>query len=235
MTSIPSGNSKIKNLIKESDNFGKELKFLYYILEKFGEVRLVGGCVRDMLIGIEPKDVDIATSILPEKLIDILSKNEIKCFPTGIEFGTITAVVDQKAFEITTLRKDISTDGRRATVKFTNDWFEDAKRRDFTINAMYCDLNGNITDFFNGIDDLKNKKIKFIGDPEHRIEEDFLRILRYFRFFAYLGGSNIDESSFSAVIKLKSGLQKISGERIKAEMFKLFNNNFISELSLIHI
>ncbi|MDJ1305815.1 MAG: CCA tRNA nucleotidyltransferase [Candidatus Midichloria sp.] len=204
----------------------KELLCLYNLLQAHGEVKLVGGCVRDMLLGLAPKDIDLATTILPQEVMKILSPNQIKCIPTGLEFGTVTAVVNHIIFEITTLRKDIKTYGRKAEVEFTDEWLEDAKRRDFTVNAMYASIDGTVMDFFNGIEDLKNKKIKFIGNAEQRIKEDFLRILRYFRFISYIGGNSIDENSLMAAIKLKSGLEKISGERIKTEMFKLLSNPF---------
>ncbi|AEI89185.1 MAG: tRNA nucleotidyltransferase/poly(A) polymerase [Candidatus Midichloria mitochondrii] len=204
----------------------KELLCLYNLLQAHGDVKLVGGCVRDMLLGLAPKDIDLATTILPQEVMRILSLNQIKCIPTGLEFGTVTAVVNHITFEITTLRKDIKTYGRKAEVEFTDEWLEDAKRRDFTVNAMYASIDGTVMDFFNGIEDLKNKKIKFIGNAEQRIKEDFLRILRYFRFISYIGGNSIDENSLMAAIKLKSGLEKISGERIKTEMFKLLSNPF---------
>ncbi|WHQ46497.1 MAG: CCA tRNA nucleotidyltransferase [Candidatus Midichloria sp.] len=207
----------------------KELLCLYNLLKVHGEVKLVGGCVRDMLLGLSPKDIDLATTILPQEVIKILSQNQIKYFPTGLKFGTVTAVINYAIFEITTLRKDVKTYGRKAEVEFTEEWLEDAKRRDFTVNAIYSSIDGTVVDFFNGIEDLKNKKIKFIGNAEQRIKEDFLRILRYFRFIAYIGGNNIDENSLAATIKLRSGLEKISGERIKAEMFKLLSNPFAKE------
>ena len=206
----------------------KEILILHNVLKNYGEIRLVGGCIRDILLGITPKDIDFTTTILPQKVVEILSHHHIKCIPTGIEFGTITAVINHKSFEITTLRKDIFTDGRKASVQFITDWLEDARRRDFTINALYCDINGNITDFFGGIHDLAQKKVKFIGNPEERVQEDFLRILRYFRFISYIGGTKIDSNSLNATIKLKHGLKKISGERIKNEMFKLLSNQFIA-------
>ncbi|MDJ1407175.1 MAG: CCA tRNA nucleotidyltransferase [Candidatus Midichloria sp.] len=207
----------------------KELLCLYNLLEAHGEVKLVGGCVRDMLLGLAPKDIDLATTILPREVMKILSQNQIKCIPTGLKFGTVTSVVNHITFEITTLRKDIKTYGRKAEVEFTDEWLEDAKRRDFTVNAMYASIDGTVMDFFNGIEDLKNKKIKFISNAEQRIKEDFLRILRYFRFISYIGRNNIDEHSLAAAIKLKSGLEKISGERIKTEMFKLLSNPFAKE------
>ena len=205
----------------------KETFILYNLLKDYGEIRLVGGCIRDILLNITPKDVDFATTILPQKVIEVLSHHQIQCFPTGIEFGTVTAVINHIPFEITTLRKDISTDGRKTKVQFTTDWLEDAKRRDFTINALYCDISGNITDFFGGIQDLIQRELKFIGNPEERIQEDFLRILRYFRFIAYVGSTKIDSDSFNATIKLKYGLGRISGERIRSEMFKLLSNQFV--------
>jgi len=198
--------------------FSPEVKKLFEI---FGDdIRLVGGCVRDMILEKEVNDFDFATRFLPEETLKILEKNKIKAVPTGVKFGTITAVINGKNFEITTLRKDNETDGRYCEPEFVDDFFLDASRRDFTGNALYLDSTGKITDYFNGISDLKNQKIRFIGDANKRIEEDYLRILRFFRFSARYA-SSLDLEGLNACIKNKSGLKKLSRERIRQEFLKL--------------
>ncbi len=147
------------------------------------EIRYVGGCVRKIINNEKFDDIDLATNLKPEQVKECLKNNNIDFFEIGIEHGTITAHIGEKNFEITSLRKDVSTDGRRAVVEFTNEWAEDALRRDFTINSIYADKEGNLFDPNDGVKDLKNGKIKFIGDPEKRVKEDYLRILRYVRFF----------------------------------------------------
>ena len=166
-------------------------------------------------------DVDLATNVIPEKICEILKKNNISFYESGIEHGTITAKIENYKFEITTLRKDILTDGRHAKVEFSNDWHEDASRRDFTFNAIYSDLDGNLYDPFNGKADLKLGIVKFIGDPEKRIQEDYLRILRYVRF--YVNYSKIDhDDNLKKIIKQNiNGVSKISSERLLDELKKL--------------
>ena len=150
-----------------------------------GNARFVGGAVRDTLLGIQVKDVDVATPLSPNEVIERLGAAQIRTVPTGIEHGTVTTVLPEGPVEITTLRRDVSTDGRRATVAFSKDWREDAARRDFTINALYADPSTlEISDFFGGLDDLAARRVRFIGDARQRIREDHLRILRYFRFQA---------------------------------------------------
>ena len=162
-----------------SDIFTNELKYLFEILLKTGdELRLVGGCIRNYFLGKKINDYDLATQHEPDQLIDILKKNSVSYLDLNRKFGTITAIINGKKFEITSLRRDIASDGRHAVVKFTRDYLEDAKRRDFTFNALYSDANGVIYDYFDGISDLKKGLIRFIGDPEQRILEDHLRILR---------------------------------------------------------
>ena len=148
------------------------------------EVRYVGGCVRKIINNEKVDDIDLATNIEPTKVKEALENKNIKFFETGIEHGTITALIENDKFEITSLRSDIKTDGRHAEIEFTTDWIKDAERRDFTINSIYADINGNLFDPFDGKKDLENGLIKFVGEPEQRIKEDYLRILRYFRFFA---------------------------------------------------
>jgi poly(A) polymerase len=201
------------------------LKIVSHIKSEGGAVRFIGGAVRDLLIGLEPSDIDIATDLLPNQIIEILQKHHIKVIPTGIKFGTVTAFLYGEACEITTLRKDISSDGRRANVKFTKDFYIDAERRDFTINALsYCPFEHEIYDYFNGLDDLKKRKVVFIGKAEDRIKEDFLRILRFFRFSSRFSTS-IDSNALQACELLKSGLKTLSRERIKSEIDLLFKSN----------
>jgi len=164
-----------------------------------GLTRYVGGAVRDDLLGLPVNDVDLATRIPPDDVIRRLEKAKIKAVPTGIEHGTVTAVSDGHVFEITTLRRDVSTDGRRATVAFTDDWKEDAARRDFTINALSADpLTGELFDYFGGLADLETRHIRFIGDPLQRIAEDHLRILRFFRFHARFDAGEPDGPALDA-------------------------------------
>jgi len=186
-----------------------------------GNARFVGGCVRDTLLGKPVKDIDAATPLLPEEAIELLRNAGIKVVPTGLKHGTVTAVEDKRAIEITTLRRDEETDGRHAEVSFTDDWQEDAGRRDFTINAMYMDIDGTIYDYFSGQQDLAEKRIRFIGNPEERIREDYLRILRFFRFAAQLSTRNLDEKGLIACRGLAEGIKRLSGERIQGEMFKI--------------
>lgn len=193
------------------------------IIKAFGEapVRFVGGAVRDCLLDISVNDVDLATALPPEKVSELLSAAGIKVFPTGIAHGTVTAVVAGRNFEITTLRRDVSTDGRRAVVAYTDDWREDASRRDFTMNALYCDARGEITDYFGGVEDAKSGRVRFIGDPAERINEDALRILRFFRFTARYGKSEMDKDALAACRAQAAKIDTLSGERIQQEMFKL--------------
>ena len=187
-----------------------------------GEARFVGGCVRDTLVGkVEPGNIDIATPTKPQDVQRLLTDFGLTPIPTGIEHGTITTVVYGEVFEITTLRADLQTDGRHAVVKYTDNWELDARRRDFTINSIYCDPDGNLFDPMGGIDDLKNNKIRFIGDPEKRISEDLLRILRYFRFKAVFNNIETDSVALDACRKFAPDLKKLSGERIYSELLKL--------------
>ena len=213
--------TKISSKIKPQKWMQSE--FLKQVISALGEARLVGGCVRDSLLGRKIKDVDIATPNQPEKVMALLKKKGIKVIPTGLKHGTITAVRDKELFEITTLRKDIDCDGRHATVEYTSDWQEDAARRDFTINAMFMDLSGEVYDYFGGIDDLKKGIIRFVGDPYARVQEDYLRILRYFRFEVNYGSHAIDKESLSACIKYREKIDNLSGERIQIEMLKLLS------------
>lgn len=187
-----------------------------------GEVRIVGGAVRDGLLGIEVNDIDLATRLLPDEVTQRLTTAGIKVVPTGIAHGTVTAIVDHRPVEITTLRRDVSTDGRRATIAYTDDWQADAARRDFTINALYADpLSGQVHDYFGGLDDLAHRQVRFIGDARQRIAEDHLRILRFFRFLARFGTLPPDAAAYEACVATANSLMALSRERIADEVMKL--------------
>lgn len=184
--------------------------------------RYVGGAVRDDLLGLPISDVDLATQLPPEEVIARLKAARIKAVPTGIEHGTITAVSDAKPVEITSLRRDVSTDGRRAIIAFTDDWKEDAARRDFTINALSADPEtGEIFDYFGGLEDLQRRHVRFIGDPLQRIAEDHLRILRFFRFHARFDAGEPDAAALDACTRRANDLMALSRERIADELLKL--------------
>jgi len=184
--------------------------------------RYVGGAIRDDLLGLPFSDIDLATRIAPDEVMRRLEQAKIKAVPTGIDHGTITAVSDGHPFEITTLRRDVTTDGRRATVAFTDDWKEDAARRDFTINALSADpVSGELFDYFGGLADLENRRIRFIGDPLQRIAEDHLRILRFFRFHARFDAGEPDAAALAACTKRANDLMALSRERIADELLKL--------------
>ena len=197
-------------------------KLLAALDDAHGGPRYVGGAVRDTLLGLPVSDIDIATALLPNEVMKRLQDAGIKAIPTGIEHGTVTAAVDGKNYEITTLRRDVATDGRRATVAFATDWQEDAARRDFTINALYADpKNGEVFDYFDGISDLEARRLRFIGDANQRIAEDYLRILRYFRFLARYGGGQIDADAIQACANGAHGLTALSRERIAQELTRI--------------
>ncbi|HZU62077.1 MAG TPA: CCA tRNA nucleotidyltransferase [Novosphingobium sp.] len=184
--------------------------------------RYVGGAVRDSLLGLPVKDVDIATPLAPEHVMQLCAQAHIRALPTGIAHGTITAVLDSGPVEITTLRHDVATNGRHAEVAFTEDWQADAARRDFTINALYADpATGEIFDYFGGLADLARRHVRFIGDAEERIREDHLRILRYFRFQARFGALPADGVAESACAALAATLKGLSRERVGMEMMNL--------------
>src|SRR4051794_40169244 len=187
-----------------------------------GQTRFVGGAVRDELVGLPVNDVDLATRLRPDEVIRRLEKLRVKAVPTGIDHGTITAVSDGHPIEVTTLRLDLSTDGRRAPVAFTDDWKADAARRDFTINALSADpRTGEVFDYFGGLDDLGHRYIRFIGDPLQRIAEDHLRILRFFRFHARFGSGEPDAAALDACTRRANDLMALSRERIADELLKL--------------
>ena len=231
---------KLKNIILKTDSFLykkfgtdkttkaleniKEARIIFTYLNETGRedyVRFVGGCVRKSISGESINDIDLATILEPDEVKKRLNRENIKVIDSGISHGTVTAIINNKKFEITTLRKDLSTDGRHAKVTFTSDWKEDALRRDFTINAVYVDIQGRIFDPLNGISDLKNGVVKFIGTPDERIQEDYLRILRYFRFFTQYSKIDHNEDVIHSIKKYINGLNKISNERIFDELNKI--------------
>ncbi len=213
----------------------KPLARLMGILNSDGtNARMVGGCVRDALLGRKIIDVDIACCLLPEQSMERLECEGVKVIPTGLKYGTITAVVKGQHFEITTLRRDVESDGRHAKVAFTDDWIEDAVRRDFTINALYLDEDGSLYDPCDGLSDLYAKHICFIGDATERITEDALRILRFFRFAAQIGGSALDKDGLAACAKNKNLISHLSGERLAQELFKILSaDNVVSILRIM--
>ncbi len=186
-----------------------------------GTARVVGGAVRNALLGRPVKDIDVATDVLPEDVMRLANGAGLQAIPTGLAHGTVTVIAGRTPYEVTTLRRDLGTDGRRATVAFTSDWVADAERRDFTINALYCDPAGRLFDFVDGLTDLDARRVRFIGRPEDRIEEDFLRILRFYRFTAEYGEGRIDAEGNAACMALQEGLERISAERIRAETVRL--------------
>ncbi|WCR53941.1 MAG: CCA-adding enzyme [Wolbachia endosymbiont of Ctenocephalides orientis wCori] len=199
-----------------------ETNLIINAIEKFGgEVRLVGGCVRDAILERKVHDIDLATNLPPDQVIGALKLNNIKTIPTGLKHGTVTAISNKRTFEITTLRHDVKCDGRHAEVKFTDDWQADASRRDFTFNALYADKYGKIYDYFGGIEDLEARRLNFIGNAEDRIKEDYLRILRAFRFHAKICVGDLSDEILNVCEKHSNMLQNLSGERIRDEMFKL--------------
>tara|TARA_B110000438_G_scaffold281695_1_gene308081 strand:+ start:52 stop:1350 length:1299 start_codon:yes stop_codon:yes gene_type:complete len=231
---------KIKNISKKIDNFFykkfksyKTTKYLENIKEAHvifscinkneneNKIRFVGGCVRKALNGESIDDIDLATTLEPDEVKIRLAKESIRVIDTGIKHGTVTAVINKKKFEITTLRKDIATDGRHADIEFTLSWDRDSSRRDFTINSIYADIDGRIFDPQNGISDLRDGKIIFIGFPEERIQEDYLRILRYFRFFTQYSKIEHDQNTILSIKKHINGINKISNERIFDELNKM--------------
>ena len=201
------------------------------------EVRYVGGCVRKIIKKEIVDDIDLATNLKPSEVCDALKKQDINYYETGIEHGTITAIIDDYKYEITSLRKDVSTDGRHAKVEFSSDWKEDAARRDFSINSIYSDKDGNLFDPYNGKKDLESGKINFIGDSENRIKEDYLRILRYVRFFLNYSNQSHDINIIKKIKKNIGGVSKLSSERLLDEFKKLTRSNaflkiFNDEISL---
>jgi len=213
----------------------KDIKKLFYILEKNKEknsqvAMFVGGCVRKFLLDENIDDIDIASIFSPEEIKEKFKNSEFEIIDTGIEHGTVTAIINSSKFEITTLRKDIKTDGRHAEVIFTDNWQQDSERRDFTINAIYMDRKGKIYDPQNGRKDLENKEIKFIGQPSARIEEDYLRIIRFIRFSIHYNCQQSDLKTIESIKLNLNGIRNLSKERILIELYKIFKLNNIKNI-----
>jgi len=185
------------------------------------ETRAVGGAVRNTLLGRDVADVDLATTALPKTVMSLARKAGLKAIPTGIAHGTVTVVVDGESFEVTTLRRDVETFGRHATIAFTEDWAEDAMRRDFTLNALYAAADGTLYDPLGGFADLIAGRVRFIGEADARIKEDYLRILRFFRFNAYYGKEPLDPAGLAACLRQHQGLAKLSAERVAGELRRI--------------
>ena len=212
-------NSGFKKIMKET-----EIIKIFSAIERYSsnsEIRYVGGCVRKIINKEVVDDIDLAVNLKPGEICNALKKNKIKFYESGISHGTITALINNDKFELTSLRKDVDTDGRHAKVEFSNDWKEDASRRDFTINSIYADKEGNLFDPFNGKKDLKDGDVNFIGDSEKRIKEDYLRILRYIRFFLDYSQINHNPLVIKAIKKNLNGISKISPDRLLDEFKKL--------------
>jgi len=199
-----------------------ETRVLIAALTAKGDVaRFVGGCVRDAILGRPAGDIDLATPARPETVMAHLAAASIRAIPTGLAHGTVSAVIGPRRFEITTLRRDVETDGRHARVAFTDDWAADAARRDFTINALYCDADGTLYDPVGGLADLRARRVRFVGDARARIREDVLRLLRFFRFYAWYGRPPADAEALAACREMAPALPRLSGERVAAELLRL--------------
>ncbi|MHA1517777.1 MAG: CCA tRNA nucleotidyltransferase [Alphaproteobacteria bacterium] len=185
------------------------------------ETRAVGGAVRNTLLGHDVTEVDLATTAVPKTVMTLARRAGLKAVPTGIAHGTVTVVADGQSFEVTTLRRDVETFGRHANIVFTKDWAEDAKRRDFTLNALYADADGTLYDPLGGYEDLMAGRVRFIGDADARIKEDYLRILRFFRFNAYYGKEPLDEAGLAACVRQHEGIAKLSAERVSSELRRI--------------
>jgi poly(A) polymerase len=188
-----------------------------------GEARIVGGAIRNALMDMPVGDIDIATTLLPQDVVERAKDAGIKSVPTGIEHGTVTLVLEGEGYEVTTLRRDVATDGRRADVAFGTDWQVDAERRDLTINGLYADGEGNIIDLINGLPDIETRTVRFIGDAATRVAEDYLRVLRFFRFFAWYGSGRPDADGLRASARAKDKLSTLSAERVWSELKKLLS------------
>tara|TARA_B110000444_G_scaffold2288_1_gene2053 strand:- start:41 stop:1315 length:1275 start_codon:yes stop_codon:yes gene_type:complete len=215
-----SNNTPVKKIFDSINNFSSS-----------SEIRYVGGCIRKIIQKEIVNDIDLATNLNPQQVCETLKNNNIYYYESGIEHGTITAVIDDYKFEITSLREDIETDGRHAEVSFSTDWKKDASRRDFTINSIYSDIEGNLFDPFNGKEDLENGIIKFIGDPEQRIKEDYLRILRYLRFYLGYSKHKHDFKTLKVIKKNIAGISNLSKERLLDELKKYMKSNVLTKLS----
>ena len=239
-TSITEMNNKCDAVVKQVNStefqsiFSEGLKQLQEIFLKNNfELRLCGGAVRDLLLDQVPQDLDFATVATPDQMISMFNSEGIRLInETGWGHGTVTCRICEENFEITTLRIDTVTDGRRAIVKYTTDWRVDASRRDLTVNSMFMTLNGDVIDFFNGMEDLKQREVKFVGNPKQRIMEDYLRILRYFRFFGRISDDEceFDKSTIAVIAQSADGLSHVSGERIQTEMERIFSGNHVVKI-----
>lgn len=209
--------------------YGEALEAIEMLARAGFKAMLAGGCVRDRQLGIDPKDYDVATDAEPDKVCAIFKQKGIKVITTGIDHGTVTVIIGLDPIEITSLREDVLTDGRHAVVKFGRSFEEDARRRDFTINAMFEDENGKVYDYFGGLDDLKNGVLRFVGDPRKRIKEDYLRIMRLFRFWARFG-FRPSEQTLLAVTELSSGLKRVSQERLTSELLQMLSFRPVAEI-----
>jgi len=199
-----------------------EVARLLALLNRDGEeARVVGGAVRNALLGLPVGEIDVATTALPEEVVRRVAAAGGKAIPTGIEHGTVTVIIDHRPVEVTTLREDVETFGRKAKVAFGRDWAADAQRRDFTINALSVSADGTVHDYVGGIGDIAARRVRFIGDPQRRIEEDYLRILRFFRFHAHFAEGAPDRAGLHACIASRAGLETLSRERVRMEMLKL--------------
>ena len=222
-------NLGIQNIKKETS-----VEEIFSAINSFSsnsEIRFVGGCVRKIINKEKVDDIDLAVNLDPSDVCEALKRKNIKYYESGIQHGTITAIINNTKFEITSLRKDVNTDGRHAKVKFLNDWKEDASRRDFTINSIYADIEGNLFDPFDGKKDLENGKVNFIGDAEIRIKEDYLRVLRYIRFFLNYSKNKHDPKIIKIIKKNLSGFSNISPERLLDEFQKLLRSDNFLEIT----
>ncbi len=204
---------------------GEALQLVFDVLtSEGGQALVVGGAVRNALLGKAITDIDIATTEVPERVVALAEGHGLAVKPTGIDHGTVMVIAHHlphpHVFEVTTLRVDVETYGRHAEVEFTTDWAADARRRDLTMNALYCDRSGHVVDPLGVIDDVRDRRVRFVGDPHDRIREDYLRILRFFRFHAQHGHGPLDEAGYSACVELQDGLGRLAHERVRAELFK---------------
>ncbi len=206
------------------------LKIFDIVRSHGGIVRFVGGAVRDAIVGKKGFDLDLSTDLSPDELAEACEDAGVKTIPIGLKYGTLGVIINNTVLEITSLRKDIKTDGRHAVVEFTDNWEEDASRRDLTINAVYADEEGNVFDYYNGINDLEKGIVRFIGNADQRVKEDYLRILRFFRFHSLFAKTPIDKHALKACIDNKNGLETISIERIRDELTKIFLTHNAAEV-----
>jgi len=225
-------NSGFKNIKKNTEI--EQIFSAIHSFSKNSEIRYVGGCVRKIINREKVDDIDLAVNLKPKDVCDALNKKKIKYYESGIEHGTITALINNIKFEITSLRKDVDTDGRHAKVEFSDNWKQDASRRDFTINSIYADIEGSLFDPFDGKKDLENGKVNFIGDAEIRIKEDYLRVLRYIRFFLNYSKDKHNPEIIKIIKKNLSGVSIISSERLLDEFQKLLKSEGFSKLNKDH-